>query len=92
MRSRRGVLMLPLLALCLAFPATAQSLPTSRPEAVGMSTERLQRLSQAMRGFVERKSVAGIVTLVARRGKVVYLESVGDADTQARKPMRPDTL
>ncbi len=49
--------------------------PVSAPQAAGMSAERLNRLAAAMRGYVERGDVAGTVTLVARRGKVVHLES-----------------
>jgi CubicO group peptidase (beta-lactamase class C family) len=92
MRRRRRILLVPLLAVCLASTTSSQGLPRGRPEAVGMSTERLQRIPQAMRGFVERRSVAGVVTLVARRGKIVEQDSVGYADIQAGKPMRSDTL
>jgi CubicO group peptidase (beta-lactamase class C family) len=92
MRHHHRVLLLPLLALCLAAASRSEPLPRSRPEAVGMSAERLQRIPQAMQDFVERGKVAGVVTLIARRGKVVAQECVGYADTQAGKPMRPDTL
>ena len=47
--------------------AGAAPLPVAEPESGGMSSERLQRLSEAMAGYIDRKQVAGIVTLVARR-------------------------
>ena len=56
--------------------AVAQSaksgLPTARPEDVGMSSERLARIRTGMQRYVDRGMVPGVVTLVARRGRVVH--------------------
>jgi CubicO group peptidase (beta-lactamase class C family) len=82
---------LTLIAL-LAGGAFAASLPTSKPEQSGMSTERLKRLSAAMRGYIERGEVAGTVTLVARHGRIVQLEAQGFMDLESRTPMRKDTI
>jgi hypothetical protein len=49
-------------------------LPTAGPEKLGFSSERLERLDSVMRRAVEEKQYGGIVTLLARHGKV---ESVG---------------
>ena len=70
----------------------AASLPTTRPEQSGMSTERLKRLSAAMRAYIDAGQVPGTVTLVARRGHVVHLEAQGVMDASARTPMRPDSI
>lgn len=53
-----------------------RGLPVAAAEDVGMSSQRLNRIKPAMQGYVDRGEVAGVVTLVARRGKVVHLESV----------------
>ena len=66
--------------------------PTAKAEDVGMSSSRLARLDRAMRGYVERGEIAGVVSLVARRGKVVHFSTVGDRDAEARAPMAPDTI
>ena len=58
--------------------------PTAEPEAVGMSSERLERLDTVMQGYVERNEVAGAVTLVARRGKVVHFSAAGQRDAAGR--------
>jgi len=50
---------------------TAAGLPTARPEEVGMSSERLARIRVAMQRYIDRKEVPGVVTLVARRSRVV---------------------
>ena len=71
---------------------SAQELPTGAPETVGMSSDRLERMHKAMQGFVDRKEVGGIITLVAREGRVVDVKTYGMQDAESRKPMRPDTI
>ena len=63
--------------------AVAASLPTTKPEQSGMSTERLKHLSVAMRAYIDHRDVPGTVTLVARRGHIVHLEAQGMADIEA---------
>ena len=72
--------------------AGAASLPVAEPESVGMSSERLQRLSDAMAGYIDRRQVAGTVTLVARRGKVVHFEAQGERWPEEEAPMTRDTI
>jgi CubicO group peptidase (beta-lactamase class C family) len=81
-----------LCAALLAFRfAFASELPTASPESVGMSSERLGRLDAVMHGWVDGGRIAGVVTLVARRGKVVHLDTYGMADVEHREPMTKDT-
>src|SRR5258705_12684209 len=74
-----------------ATPAS-QALATGTPESVGMSSERLQRLHRGMQGFVDRHEVSGIVTLVARDGKIVDVHAVGFQDVENRTTMKTDTI
>jgi CubicO group peptidase (beta-lactamase class C family) len=67
-------------------------LPTADPEAVGISAARLVRLDKVMKDYVDRKEVAGVVSLVARRGKVVHLSTHGHRDREAGKPMTYDAI
>ncbi len=77
-------------------PALSQSkgsgLPTAKPEEVGMSSERLARIHTGMQRYVDKGLVPGVVTMVARRGKVVYLDSVGYRDAESKAPMTTDTI
>ena len=57
-----------LLALVLATPAFAADLPTAKPAEVGLSSERLERLGQALRADVEKGRIPGAVVVIARRG------------------------
>lgn len=67
-------------------------LPTAKPAAVGMSAERLMKVTPAMRKFVIDKKIAGAVAIVARKGKVVYFESVGKRDIKTDATMTKDTI
>ena len=64
----------------------------AKPESVGLSSKRLERIDGLMREAVEDNVVAGVITLVARRGKLAHLESFGWRDLEARKPMAFDTI
>src|SRR5580693_4978400 len=70
----------------------AQHLPTGKPESVGLSSERLERIGTAVQHDIDDKQIAGAVTLVIRQGRVAWLKSQGMMDREAGKPMRPDAL
>src|SRR6185369_5359685 len=72
--------------------AWAQSLPTAKPEQVGMSSERLARLGPALKGQIANERFPGAVVLVARKGKVVYFETVGQRDPATGAPMTKDAI
>jgi CubicO group peptidase (beta-lactamase class C family) len=78
--------------VALAGSAAAQALAPARPEAVGLSSERLARLSGVVKRYVDEGRIAGVVTLVARGGRLAHLEAVGHTDREARIPMKPDTI
>ncbi|MGA2237097.1 MAG: serine hydrolase domain-containing protein [Terriglobales bacterium] len=63
-----------------------------KPETVGLSSERLERISSAVQRDIDNKRIAGAVTLVARRGHVAWFKAQGMADRETGKPMRPDTM
>ncbi|MBP7777235.1 MAG: beta-lactamase family protein [Acidobacteria bacterium] len=76
-----------------ASPLFAQGLPkAASPEAVGLSSERLARLTRAMQAAVDARQVAGTVTMVVRNGQVAYLEAAGARDVEQAAAMTPDTI
>ena len=72
--------------------ARAEAPPAATPESVGLSAERLQRLHAGMQQYVDQGRVAGIVTYVARNGRVVDLQAYGKSDVEAGRPMKTDTI
>ncbi len=91
-RSRHFALMVWLVLALVTTPVWAQTVPTAEPEAVGMSSERLERLTATLNEYVEAERVAGGVAIIARRGKIAYLESVGMRDREAGSAMADDSI
>ena len=80
------------LALLVVTPAIAADLPTAKPEQVGLSSERLDRITQVLRADVERGRIPGAVVLVVRKGRVAYLQPVGFRDRASGAPMTADAI
>ena len=80
------------LCALLAVPANAATVNLSKPEEVGFSSERLQRIRAAVQRHIDAKDFGGAVTLVARRGKVVHFEAQGLMDLETKTSMRTDAL
>ena len=76
----------------LAGVVWAQGLPTAKPEEVGLSSERLERVSRALRSEIEAGKIPGAVALVARKGRVVYFESFGVRDKATGEAMPKDAI
>ena len=86
-----------LLVAILLVPAgflrlSGEVLPSAKPESVGISSERLARIDQVMQDRIKSKEIAGVVTMVARRGKTAHLKAYGMADIEAGIPMQTDTI
>jgi CubicO group peptidase (beta-lactamase class C family) len=64
----------------LAACAAAAELPAAKPESVGLSSERLERIATAVQRSIDDKRIAGAVTLVSRRGQVAWLKAQGMMD------------
>jgi CubicO group peptidase (beta-lactamase class C family) len=83
-----------LLALVLVAPlARAETLaPAETPESVGLSSQRLARLRDVMQEYPDAGRVSGVVTYVARNGRIAHLEAAGMADIEAGRPMEVDSI
>jgi CubicO group peptidase (beta-lactamase class C family) len=79
-------------ALLVSTISLAQELPVTRPEAVGMSSARLQRIASAVQQSIDEHRITGAVTMIVRHGQVAWLDARGLADREAGKPMQPDSL
>jgi len=70
----------------------ADPLPRAKPETVGMSSERLGRIGEALRADVEKGRLPGAVVAVARKGKLVYYQAFGYLDKDAGTKMHNDAI
>jgi len=79
-------------ALSAAGLSWAADLPSASPESLGFSSERLARIGPAIKGEIERGQYPGAVILLARKGHIVYFESVGQLDPATGKGMPKDAI
>ena len=90
--TRRCIVFGLLLALLSIDRAAGDDLPTAKPEQVGLSAERLERIGQALRNDVERGRIPGAVVVVVRNGRVALVQAVGFRDKAAGAAMTPDAM
>ena len=83
---------LTLISLFLVPSLWAQDLPLAKPEEVGLSSERLQRLTAVFQAYATDKKMAGSVILIARHGKVAYFNSFGKRDIESTAAMQNDAI
>jgi len=77
-----------LFSILVASIAGAQVIPqATNPEEVGLSKERLQRISAWIQNDVDKKVIPGAVVMVLRKGKVAYYEAFGYQDREKNIPM-----
>ena len=91
MRTKRAVASIALVLL-LSTAVAADPLHTASPESVGLSTERLNRITEYLRADVAKSTIPGAVLLISRRGKIAYFEAVGSSNPQAKTPMTKDGI
>jgi CubicO group peptidase (beta-lactamase class C family) len=91
MRSKCACLSVLVLLIALT-PVCGQGLPQASPASVGLSAERLDRITAVMQQHVDEGLLAGAVALVARDGKAAYLHSVGMQDREKGVAMTPKAI
>src|SRR6185436_6451674 len=75
-----------------ALPLSAALSNATRPEDVGFSSERLQRVNQMVQRYIDAKEITGAVTIVSRKGKIAHFEAQGLMDLENKTPMRKDAI
>ena len=81
-----------LLLVLLVLPAVKATGPTARPEDVGLSSERLQRVADMLQRRIAAGDLAGAVAAVARKGKLAFLSAHGMADLETKQPMTAGSM
>ena len=75
-------------------PAAPQTppLPQAKPESLGLSPVRLQRMSDAFKRDIDKGTTPGVTMMVARRGQIGWFEALGRQDPDSPAPMAHNTL
>ena len=87
MRTRFAIVLLAVLTL-----TAATTVPSGKPEDVGMSSERLQRVNDVIKASIAGGQITGAVTMVSRKGHIAHFEAQGLMDVEAKTPMRKDAI
>jgi CubicO group peptidase (beta-lactamase class C family) len=88
----RTIFLLVVWCLLLSTAAQAQSLPSAKPEEVGLSSERLGKLTARLKADIEKGVIPGAIVLVARHGKIAMFEPIGMLDPETKAPMTRDAI
>ena len=86
-----AALLLVAFVLAPAFAAEPE-LQHAKPADVGMDPAGLKKLNEAMHGMVDDGKLAGVVTTVSRKGKVVHFDAYGKRDIENGLPVEQDTI
>ena len=92
MRALKSLAVSFVLTFALVATVAAQNLPMAKPADIGLSAERLDRITQWLSAEVSKGTIPGAVTMIVRNGKVAYFEAVGVLDPETKAPMPKDAI
>ncbi len=81
-----------LVVLAFASTQTFAAPELVAPEDVGLASDMAEKIDQLNANYVAEKKLSGVVTLVARRGQIVYFKALGLRDIERSLPMERDSL
>jgi CubicO group peptidase (beta-lactamase class C family) len=67
-------------------------LPHAKPESLGLSSVRLQSMSDAFKREIDKGTLPGATVMVARRGQIGWFEALGKQSPEASTPMAKDSI
>src|SRR6059036_4308993 len=82
----------PIVLACAVAVSLHAQLPRTSPKAAGFDPARLEVLHATTKRFVDEGKHAGIITLLARDGKIVDFQTYGYRDVEKQLPMERDTI
>lgn len=80
------------ISLAVSQSLMAQTFSTASPESVGVSSAGLDTATRQLQQHIDAGDIAGVVAAVARDGKLIYFEALGEMDLEQGKPMPADAL
>jgi CubicO group peptidase (beta-lactamase class C family) len=67
-------------------------LPHAKPEQLGLSPTRLQRMSDAFKREVDKGAAPGVTVMVSRRGQIGWFDAIGQQNPANSAPMAKDSI
>ncbi|HEY0655932.1 MAG TPA: serine hydrolase domain-containing protein [Chryseosolibacter sp.] len=88
--------LLPLFLLIIAFSVIGQPVktiaPAAKPEDVGFSTSRLNKIDNMLDEYVKNQQIPGAVVYIVRDGKVAYHKAFGYSDVEKKTALKKDDI
>ena len=91
-RLMRSLLLSAFVVSQFAGNVVADNLSYATPESVGMSSDRLGRIAPVLQQYVDSGELAGVVSMIARKGEVVHFEEYGVLDKDTGQPVAKDSI
>lgn len=91
MRNKTATLLF-FICIFLSYTLSAQPIPLSPAQEAGVSEDRLARIAPVLQDYIDKKKTGGIISLVARKGKVVHLNTYGMQDKEKGIEMNENTI
>jgi CubicO group peptidase (beta-lactamase class C family) len=92
LKKSAALFVLLLLIVCQSGAVAAETPRAAKPEDVGISSQRLQRIHELIQKSIAAGNFSGAVTLVARNGKIAHFDSQGLMDIETNKPIAKDSM
>ena len=93
MKIVKGLMLAVIFSILAGSIAVAQDIPqATSPEEVGLSKERLERISAWLKADIDKKVIPGAVVMVLRKGKIAYYEAFGYQDREKNIPMARNSI
>lgn len=67
-------------------------LPQAKPESLGLSPSRLQRMSDVIQREIDKGTMPGATVMVARAGQIAWFDALGKQDPAKSAPMTRETI
>jgi CubicO group peptidase (beta-lactamase class C family) len=67
-------------------------LPQAKPESIGLSPSRLQKLSDTFKREVDKGTLPGATVMVARKGQIGWFDAIGRQSPAESRPMAHDSI
>ena len=64
----------------------------AKPEEVGMSSIRLERMDKMLQEYVTTQKVPGAVAFIARKGRIIYYKAFGQSNTETKAALKKDNI
>jgi CubicO group peptidase (beta-lactamase class C family) len=87
----KKLLLLPLLFVA-AFSQAQNFTTATKPEEVGMSSTRLERMDKFLQEYVDKQKVPNAVAFIARKGKIVYYKAFGQSNTETKTAVKKNDI